>query len=192
MSKASKKKSSEPRQPRDRKENLTSMRFEKLRAEYLASGDLTQAGKVAGYSEKYIRVHYRALREKLEADPLVISSRQQIQEDAIATAKEKRALLWQVAQAAAAAMPVKDAEGNETGEYRLDARGAVEAVKELNRMDGDHAELQVRHKGKVGVGHSFDPETMTDDEINAGIAEFAHLLGKSQVTGAAEGEEAAG
>lgn len=78
-------------------------------------------------------------------------------ERALATAQEKRELLWKIAKKTAAEEDVYDKDGNLVGHKLVDPRSATGAIAELNKMDGDLAAIQLQHKGdatqKVIIKH---------------------------------------
>lgn len=117
-------------------------------------------------SELAKKPHVAARIEELQSE---------VKEVFLVDVSDKKKLLWNIAERCAQAVPVIDFEGNETGEYKFDAKGAVSAVAELNRMDGDHAVIKM-----ASLNKNLSPEEeMTDDELDAEIAKFFDSASKA-------------
>lgn len=117
-------------------------------------------------SELAKKPHVAARIDELQAE---------VKETFLVDVSDKKKLLWQIAERCAQAVPVFDLEGNETGVYKFDAKGAVSAVSELNRMDGDHAVIKM-----ASLNKNLSPEEeLTDDELDAEIAKFFDSASKA-------------
>lgn len=91
------------------------------------------------------------------------------QANQIGTVDQKRRMLWDVAQRCMDQVAPKYAGSGENKElvgYVFDAKGAVSAISELNKMDGDHAAIKTENKHD----HSFS--MMSDEELDQRIAEL--------------------
>lgn len=114
--------------------------------------DQQAAAVEAGYAEKSARVQASRLRKLPEINELIRLLQEQVKEQAILTALDKRYLLAQIAQSA----------------YKMcEFSPAVSAISELNRMDGDHAPTQ--HKVKGAIRHSHEVEKLTDEQLDSSI-----------------------
>lgn len=92
----------------------------------------------------------------------------------IATREQKRAMLWGIAQRCVQEVePVYEGFGDsrEMVGYVFNAKGAVSAVSELNRMDGDLATIKTENKHM----HTFDE--LTEEQLNDRIAELSRKAG---------------
>jgi hypothetical protein len=91
----------------------------------------------------------------------------------IATAEQKRKMLWEIAQRCVQEVEPEFAGRGETVElvgYTFNAKGAVSAISELNKMDGDLAAIKLDNK------HSFTEE-LTDEQLTKRIAQLQAQVG---------------
>lgn len=87
----------------------------------------------------------------------------------IATREQKREMLWDIAQRCVQEVePVFEGygENRELVGYTFNAKSAVSAIAELNKMDGDLAVIKTDNKNT----HAF--EDLTDDQLDQRIAEL--------------------
>ena len=126
---------------------------------YLANGgNGTQAARDAGYkgNDNTLRVvAAENLAKPNIADAIAVQT-QSIQEELQITAQDKRAALWAIVNDG---MQEKKHEGIPLG-VMADSRAAINAIAELNKMDGDHAAKKVQQETDFNI---------VVDEIDAGL-----------------------
>lgn len=142
--------------------------------EYLVDCNGTQAAIRAGYSER--------TAEKIAANLVVKSGIQAAIEKGM-KAKQKRTRLdadwvlkrWEeIVERCMQHEPVLDHEGNETGEYRFDSKGANQALQNLAKHLGMLRE-KVELTGKDGNPIEIN-STITDEERAERIAKLAQSI----------------
>lgn len=96
----------------------------------------------------------------------------------IATAEQKRKMLWEIAQRCVQEIEPEFAGRGDNAQivgFTFNAKGAVSAIAELNKMDGDLAAIKTENK------HSFEEE-LTDDQLDKRIAQLQQETGISAST----------
>lgn len=101
------------------------------------------------------------------ADLAVKIASLQAQNALVGTLEQKRRALWDVTQRCMTEVEPKyvgQGEDRELVGYIFDSRGAIGAIAELNKMDGDLAAIQTNNK------HTHEYEEMTDEQLEQEIA----------------------
>lgn len=128
-------------------------RLERYAAALVENGfNELEALKASGYavgSHQYMVRKAHLWMKHPYTQKLIHRMQRKMTERALATATEKRELLWKLAQEGAERRPKTDKEGNPVGEEHADMRAAISAISELNKMDGDLAAVQLQMKGEV-------------------------------------------
>lgn len=89
------------------------------------------------------------------------------QDALVGTLDQKRRALWDITQRCMTEVEPKyvgQGEDKELAGYVFDSRGAIGAIAELNKMDGDLAAIQTNNK------HTHEYEEMTDEQLEQEIA----------------------
>lgn len=122
-----------------------------------ASKAIAAYPSITQYKELFLRI------AQLEALPKQIASREQ-----------KRNMLWEIAQRCVQEIEPEYegyGEDREMVGFTFNAKGAVSAISELNKMDGDLATIKTENKHT----HSFDE--LTEEQLNDRIAELSRKAG---------------
>lgn len=97
----------------------------------------------------------------------------------IATAEQKRKMLWEIAQRCVQEIEPEFAGRGDNAQivgFTFNAKGAVSAIAELNKMDGDLAAIKTENKNT----HSF--EGLTDEQLSERIASLQSKVGVSSTS----------
>lgn len=104
--------------------------------EYLKDGNATQAATRAGYSVKTARSQGQRLLTRADINREIEKARAQISKRNAVTVDKILSDLKEIKERCMQAIPVKDKEGNFTGEWKFDAKGAIKACELLGRHIG--------------------------------------------------------
>lgn len=128
--------------------------------EYMVDANATRAAKAAGYSDKsaYNQGH-RLLMRNDEVAHTIDERSEELKELCGATAENKRDMLWRIAQFNQEVIPGVDGRP----EMR-NPRAAIQAVTELNRMDGDHRKADTGELTQVTFIQNMGPDPYESSE----------------------------
>jgi len=125
---------------------------------------------------------YSAASEMLKLNPQISQYRDLVQKIAaiellpkqVATVEQKRNMLWDIAQRCVQDIKPKT-EGNGDDQeiigFVFDSRGAISAIAELNKMDGDLAVIKTDNK------HTHEHEGLTNEQLAQRIADLQRKVG---------------
>ncbi|MCW7556497.1 terminase small subunit [Endozoicomonas gorgoniicola] len=143
--------------------------------EYLANGgNATQAAISAGYSAKTAEATASRLLRNVKVADSVARGQKKIKKDLGITAEWKRDQLKKIIEACSNTVEAQKGKGDDATMVKtmVDAKAAISAIAELNKMDGDLAAIKTENKNTNT--HTFDD--LSEQEIDERIAE---LTGKA-------------
>lgn len=113
-----------------------------VRAYITNGGNASEAARTAGYSEKTAGSIGTENLQKPLIKLMLAAHQEALRHSFIFTMEQKRSMLGEIAQRCMQAIPVRDNEGNETGEYEFDGMVAIRAIAEDNKMVGHYKEKE--------------------------------------------------
>lgn len=97
----------------------------------------------------------------------------------IATFEQKKQLLWDIANRCTEDMQEKYSGHGDQAEfvgYVFDSRGAIAAISELNKMDGDLAAIKTDNK------HAVELQELSEEQLDARIRELQTKAGTGKAS----------
>lgn len=126
--------------------------------EYMVDGNATRAATEAGYSERSAHNQgHRLLMKNDEVAQAIDERSEELKQLCGATAESKRDMLWYIAQFNQQVFIGLDGQP----EMR-NPRAAIQAIAELNRMDGDHRKADAGAVNEVSFIQYFGPDPEGD------------------------------
>ena len=121
--------------------------------EYMVDANATRAARAAGYSERSARNQGNRLMKNDDISHAIEERAEELKQLCGATAENKRDMLWRIAQ-----FNQQLVNGMDGQPEMRNPRAAIQALAELNRMDGDYRKADAGGVTEVTFIQHFGPD----------------------------------